>query len=310
MVAIPDSSQDLLSIDEAISELATIRDFLRWSVSLFNEHQLVLGHGFDDPWDEAVALVLHALHLPWDTDVRIQDARVLPAERKVICSLLARRVLERVPSAYLTGVGWFAGIPFQVDQRVLIPRSPIGELIEKQFAPWIDPAAVESILDLCTGSGCIGIACAHQFEQAEVELLDISFDALEVADENIMGHQVSDRVMALQSDLFAAASGKYDLIVSNPPYVDADDMNSLPDEYHHEPELALAAGDDGLDLVRIMLKEARQYLHDDGLLVVEVGNSWPALAAAYPQLPFVWPEFERGGHGVFVLQAKDLDGFC
>ena len=308
MVAIPDSSQDLLSIDEAISELATIRDFLLWSVSLFNEHQLVLGHGFDDPWDEAVALVLHALHLPWDTDVRIQDARVLPAERKVICSLLARRVLERVPSAYLTGVGWFAGIPFQVDQRVLIPRSPIGELIEKQFAPWIDPAAVESILDLCTGSGCIGIACAQYFPDALVDCADLSEDALDVAERNVLDLGFEQQVNVIYSDLFEALDGRtYDIIVSNPPYVDKQDMDALADEFHHEPRMGLEAGNDGLDIVRKMLPELSRHLNPGGIAVIEVGNSWEALEDAYPQVGFTWLEFERGGMGVFLLTKEQID---
>ncbi|MCK5790748.1 MAG: 50S ribosomal protein L3 N(5)-glutamine methyltransferase [Alcanivorax sp.] len=308
MVAIPDSSQDLLSIDEAISELATIRDFLRWSVSLFNEHQLVLGHGFDDPWDEAVALVLHALHLPWDTDVRIQDARVLPAERKVICSLLARRVLERVPTAYLTGVGWFAGIPFQVDQRVLIPRSPIGELIEKQFAPWIDPAAVESILDLCTGSGCIGIACAQYFPDALVDCADLSEDALDVAERNVLDLGFEQQVNVIYSDLFEALDGRtYDIIVSNPPYVDKQDMDALADEFHHEPRMGLEAGNDGLDIVRKMLPELSRHLNPGGIAVIEVGNSWEALEDAYPQVGFTWLEFERGGMGVFLLTKEQID---
>ena len=308
MVAIPDSSQDLLSIDEAISELATIRDFLRWSVSLFNEHQLVLGHGFDDPWDEAVALVLHALHLPWDTDVRIQDARVLPAERKVICSLLARRVLERVPSAYLTGVGWFAGIPFQVDQRVLIPRSPIGELIEKQFAPWIDPAAVESILDLCTGSGCIGIACAQYFPDALVDCADLSEDALDVAERNVLDLGFEQQVNVIYSDLFEALDSRtYDIIVSNPPYVDKQDMDALADEFHHEPRMGLEAGNDGLDIVRKMLPELSRHLNPGGIAVIEVGNSWEALEDAYPQVGFTWLEFERGGMGVFLLTKEQID---
>ena len=308
MVAIPDSSQDLLSIDEAISELATIRDFLRWSVSLFIEHQLVLGHGIDDPWDEAVALVLHALHLPWDTDVRIQDARVLPAERKVICSLLARRVLERVPTAYLTVVGWFAGIPFQVDQRVLIPRSPIGELIEKQFAPWIDPAAVESILDLCTGSGCIGIACAQYFPDALVDCADLSEDALDVAERNVLDLGFEQQVNVIYSDLFEALDGRtYDIIVSNPPYVDKQDMDALADEFHHEPRMGLEAGNDGLDIVRKMLPELSRHLNPGGIAVIEVGNSWEALEDAYPQVGFTWLEFERGGMGVFLLTKEQID---
>lgn len=225
---------------------------------------------------------------------------------QAITTLVRRRIEERVPAPYLIGEAWYCGLPYLVDERVLIPRSPIAELIEQQFRPWLT-GQPQRILDLCTGSGCIGIACAMQFPQAQVELLDLSFDALAVAEANIQRLEVDDRVMALQSDLFSAASGRYDLIVSNPPYVDADDMACLPDEFHHEPELALAAGDDGLDLVHVLLKQARQYLTDDGVLVVEVGNSWPALAAAYPQLPFQWQEFERGGHGVFVLKAADLD---
>ncbi|MCA6063296.1 50S ribosomal protein L3 N(5)-glutamine methyltransferase [Thalassolituus marinus] len=301
---------------EAAEQLRTIGDLIRWSVSRMNETGVYLGHGTDNPWDEALQLVTHALNLPWNIAPEWHSASLTRSEREAVIELVMTRITERVPAPYLTGVGWFCGLPFVVDERVLIPRSPIGQMIEQKFAPWWQGKreqnlpAPERILDLCTGSGCIGIACAEQFPQAEVELLDLSFEALEVADENIQRHMLQDRVVALQSDLFASASGRYDLIVSNPPYVDADDMSCLPDEYHHEPEMALAAGDDGLDLVRIMLAEARNYLTDDGLLVVEVGNSWPALAEAYPQLPFVWPEFKRGGHGVFVLQARDLDALA
>lgn len=298
---------------QAADELQTMQDFIRWTVSRMNEAGIYLGHGTDNPWDEALLLVTHALHLPWNLADEWRHSRLTRSEREAILDLVVARIEQRVPAPYLTGVAWFCNLPFVVDERVLIPRSPIGQMIEQNFAPWWQgdlhsgKPAPRRILDVCTGSGCIGIACAVQFPQAEVELLDISFEALEVAEENIHRHELQERVTALQSDLFSAASGKYDLIVSNPPYVDADDMHSLPEEYRHEPELALAAGDDGLDLVRIMLKEARQYLTDDGLLVVEVGNSWPALVDAYPQLPFVWPTFERGGHGVFVLQARDLD---
>lgn len=298
---------------EAADQLSTIGDMIRWSVSRMNEADIYFGHGTDNPWDEALLLVTHALNLPWNIAPEWHSARLTSSEREAVVNLLGARIEQRVPAPYLTGVAWFCDLPFVVDERVLIPRSPIGQMIEQSFAPWWQgrleqgQPAPQRILDLCTGSGCIGIACAVKFPQAEVELLDLSFDALTVADENIRRHGLEDRVTALQSDLFASASGRYDLIVSNPPYVDADDMNSLPEEYHHEPELALAAGDDGLDLVRIMLQQARDYLTDDGLLVVEVGNSWPALVEAYPELPLVWPEFKRGGHGVFVLQARDLE---
>lgn len=291
---------------QAVKELLSLQDMVRWAVSRMAEADIYFGHGTDNPVDEAVLLVTHALSLPWNQIDQWRDCRLTEQERERVAELIGCRIEQRVPAPYLVGEAWFCGLPYVVDERVLIPRSPIAELIENGFQPWLQHEP-KRIMDLCTGSGCIGIACAMQFEQAEVELLDISFDALAVAEENIQRLQVEDRVIALQSDLFAAASGKYDLIVSNPPYVDADDMACLPDEFHHEPELALAAGNDGLDLVRIMLSQARELLTDNGVLVVEVGNSWPALAEAYPQLPFQWQDFERGGHGVFVLNAADLD---
>ena len=293
---------------QAIEELHTIEDMVRWSVSRMSEAGLYYGHGSDNPADDALMLVAHALNLPWAMAEQWRSARLTRLEREAVVSLVEVRVEQRMPVPYITGVSWYCGRPYLVDERVLIPRSPIAELIENRFAPWwAEGREPERILDLCTGSGCIGIACAHEFEGAQVELLDISFDALEVAEENISDHEVGDRVVALQSDLFSAASGRYDIIVSNPPYVDADDMACLPEEYHHEPELALAAGEDGLDLVRIMLAQAHDYLTDDGILVLEVGNSYPALMDAYPQLPFIWPVFARGGHGVCVLHARDLD---
>jgi ribosomal protein L3 glutamine methyltransferase len=302
------STQDILNSDEAIRELSTIRDFLRWSVSLFNEHELVLGHGFDDPWDEAVSLILHALHLPWDIDTRIQDATLLSSERQAICALLEKRIVERLPTSYLTGVGWFAGIPFKVDQRVLIPRSPISELIEKHFTPWIDPDKVESILDMCTGSGCIGIACSQYFPDALVDCVDLSEGALDVAEQNVQTLGVENQVNVLYSDLFEALEGRtYDVIVSNPPYVDKQDMDALPDEFHHEPRMGLEAGDDGLDIVRRMLPELSRHLNPGGIAVIEVGNSWEALEAAYPNVGFTWLEFERGGYGVFLLTKDQID---
>lgn len=293
--------------EEAVNELSTLQDLLRWGISRMHEADLFFGHGTDNALDDAVMLATHALNLPWDIDHVWQAARLTRTERESVVALFTRRINERMPTPYITGEAWFYGLPFKVDERVLIPRSPIAEIIAARFQPWLGNKPVNRIMDLCTGSGCIGIACAVEFPQAHVELLDISFEALALADENIFSHGLSDRVMALQSDLFSAADGKYDIIVSNPPYVDADDMNSLPEEFHNEPELALAAGEDGLDLVRIMLAEARQYLADDGIFIVEVGNSWPALEDAYPEVPFMWQEFEAGGHGVFVLTADQLD---
>jgi ribosomal protein L3 glutamine methyltransferase len=305
-----DSTPFILSVEaceEALNELVTLQDLLRWGISRMNEAGLYFGHGTDNARDDAVMLVSHALHLPWDIEHVWQSSKLTRSERQGVIELFARRVNERMPTPYLTGEAWFYGLPFMVDERVLIPRSPIAEIIAARFQPWLGDKSVHRIMDLCTGSGCIGIACATEFPQAHVELLDISFEALALADENIARHQLGDRVIALQSDLFAAADGKYDIIVSNPPYVDADDMNCLPEEFHNEPELALAAGEDGLDLVRIMLAQARQYLADDGVFIVEVGNSWPALEDAYPTVPFMWQEFEQGGHGVFVLTADQLD---
>ncbi len=292
--------------DQAREELFTIRDFLRWAASEFIAAKLFYGHGTDNPWDEAEQLVLHAVHLAPPLGDEWLDARLMRSERERVVANVQRRIEERIPAAYITGQAWFAGLPYVVDERVLVPRSPIAELIEKRFAPWLinEP---QHILDLCTGSGCIGIACAHAFPDAYVQLSDISYDALAVAEENIQQHGMTERVFALQSDLFESLIGqRFDLIVSNPPYVDAEDMASLPDEFHAEPELGLSSGDDGLDFTRRLLQEAADFLTEDGLLVVEVGNSWPALETAYPALPFTWVEFERGGHGVFVLTAQDL----
>lgn len=299
-------TQPLPDFAQATDELITIRDFFRWAASEFIAAKLFYGHGTDNPWDEAEQLVLHAIHLNPPLANEWLDARLTKGERQRIVNNILRRIEERVPAAYITNQAWFSGMPFFVDERVLVPRSPIAELIEKTFSPWLE-AEPQHILDLCTGSGCIGIACAYTFPDAAVQLSDISFDALAVAEENIQQHDLADRVFAIQSDLFENLGGqRFDLIVSNPPYVDAEDMASLPVEYHAEPELGLASGEDGLDFTRRLLKEAEDHLTENGLLVVEVGNSWPALEAAYPQLPFVWVEFERGGHGVFVLRAADL----
>ncbi|EKF74848.1 N5-glutamine S-adenosyl-L-methionine-dependent methyltransferase [Alcanivorax hongdengensis A-11-3] len=293
-------------LQEAAASLHTLRDCLRYGETCLRAGQVFYGHGNDDPWDEALALLLHTLSLPLDSDPRILDARLLPSEVAAYLALLVRRVNERVPVPYLTRQAWFCGLPFYVDERVLIPRSPLAELIEQQFAPWLVPEQVHRVLDLCTGSGCIAIACAYAFEQAQVDGSDISEDALAVCRENIARHGLEGQVSAVLSDGLAQVAGPYDLIVSNPPYVDARDMAALPDEYRHEPELALASGDDGLDFTRRLLREAPDQLSEQGVLIVEVGNSWEAMLAEWPEVPFFWFEFERGGHGVFMLTRQQL----
>lgn len=286
------------------SRLRTLRDHIRWAVSRFHEEELFFGHGTDNAWDEARLLVLGAVHLPWEIADSYLDCRLEDDEIAHLQSLIKRRIEERVPTAYLLGEAWFCGMSFIVDERVLIPRSPIGELIEKRFEPWL-PAEPARILDLCTGSGCIGIACADVFPNAEVVLADLSFEALEVANQNIERHGLEERVYGVQGDGFSGLPGqRFDLIVSNPPYVDAEDFADMPEEYHHEPELGLACGDDGLDLVRRMLAEAADHLNEKGLLIVEVGNSQVHVQELYPEVDFAWLEFARGGHGVFMLTAE------
>lgn len=292
----------------AITEqLFTLRDYIRWALSEFHRHQVFFGHGHVSAWDEASQLVLNAVDLPWDTDPAVLDARLTPAERIRVLDFLRQRTEARRPLPYITGEAWFMGLPFHVDERVLIPRSPIAELIEQGFEPWLRPGPVERILDLCTGSGCIGIACAFAFPEAEVDLADISAEALDVAQKNIARHKLEDRVNACCGDLFEAVGDeRYDLIVSNPPYVDADDLASMPAEYGHEPALALGSGADGLDITRRILRDAADHLSEDGLLVVEVGNSEVHLMSSQPELPLMWVELERGGNGVFVITAPEL----
>lgn len=290
------------------NDLLTIRDYLRWAISRFNEAALYFGHGTDNALDEAYALILHTLHLPHDTHPSLLEARLTKAEREQLSALIHRRVVERIPVPYLTHEAWFAGRSYYVDERVLIPRSPIAELIEHEFQPWIAPDEVTAILDLCTGSGCIAIACALAFPDATVDASDISKDALAVAKMNTVRHEVDEQVHLHQSDLFdSLPKKKYDIIVSNPPYVDAEDMAILPKEFHHEPSLGLAAGTDGLDLAIRILKKAREYLNPNGLLIVEVGNSETALANKYPDVDFTWLEFANGGGGVFLLTAEQLE---
>ncbi|MDF3934508.1 50S ribosomal protein L3 N(5)-glutamine methyltransferase [Pseudomonas citronellolis] len=285
------------------SRLLTLRDHIRWAVSRFHAEGLFFGHGTDNAWDDARQLVLGALHLPWEIADSYLDCRLEDDEREALRELLRQRIEERVPTAYLLGEAWFCDLPFVVDERVLVPRSPIAELIHGHFSPWLAQRPAR-ILDLCTGSGCIGIACAYEFPEAEVVLGDLSFDALEVANLNIERHELGERVYTVQGDGFAGLPGqRFDLIVSNPPYVDAEDFADMPPEYHHEPELGLACGDDGLDLVRRMLAEAADHLSEKGSLIVEVGNSQVHVEALYPEVDFTWLEFAHGGHGVFLLSA-------
>jgi ribosomal protein L3 glutamine methyltransferase len=269
--------------------------------------RVFFGHGTDNAWDDSAALVLHALHLPQSGDRAVYARRVGRRGVARVDALLTRRIKERIPAVYLTGETWFAGLPFRVDQRVLIPRSPIAELIERRFAPWIDPGRVRRILDVGTGSGCIAIACAKALPRSRVDAVDISAEALEVAAINVRRHRLGRRVRLVRSDHFSAlARERYDIIVANPPYVGRREMSGLPPEYRHEPPLALAAGRDGLDSVRVILREAGRHLSQGGLLIVEVGNSEAAVSRAFKRLPFIWLQFERGGGGVFLLTADEL----
>jgi ribosomal protein L3 glutamine methyltransferase len=237
--------------------------------------------------------------------------RLVETEKETVLELFNRRIEEQIPVPYITNIAYFAQLPFYVDERVLIPRSPIGELIEKQFFPYISPENTpKRILDLCTGSGCIAIACASYFDESEVDAVDLSIEALNVAQMNIENHGLSEQVFPIQSDIFSGVKGqRYDLIVTNPPYVDQDDIDSLPQEYLHEPEMGLGCGNDGLDIVRVILAQSAQYLTDDGLLFCEVGNSEVHVKALYSEVPFTWLSFERGGHGVFMLTKAQLVEF-
>jgi ribosomal protein L3 glutamine methyltransferase len=287
-------------------ELATIIDFIRYAASRFSAAGLTFGHSHDNPIDEATHLVLAAVHLPPDIPPAYGAGRLTRDERSKLLALIERRVTERLPVAYLVGETWFAGMKFKSDHRALVPRSPIAELIEGGFSPWLDGRSVERALDMCTGSGCIGIAMAEYNPGWQVDIADISPEALSLARENIIFQQV-DRVRAVQSDLFAGLAGeKYDLIVSNPPYVTHAEYAALPPEYSHEPALGLTSGDDGLDLTLRMLDEAADHLTDDGLIIVEVGDSERALMELLPNLPFVWLEFKVGQMGIFALERRDL----
>jgi ribosomal protein L3 glutamine methyltransferase len=294
------------TLDDAIEHLHSIQDFIRWIYSQFEASDLYYGHGTDNSWDEATTLVLQSLNLPFDTPDTILCSRLTGAEKKLITDRVSKRINAKIPVAYLTNQAMFCGSEYYVDERVLVPRSPIAELIEQNFEPWINSSQVDNILDLCTGSGCIAIACSQYFPDAQVDAGDISKDCIDVANKN-KNRLGQENVQFYQSDLFNQIPTKqYDIIVSNPPYVDAEDFGDIPDEFLAEPKLGLTSGDDGLDLTRQILKDAPQFLQDDGILVIEVGNSAAALEEAYPTTEFMWIEFERGGHGVFVLTKSQL----
>lgn len=295
------------SVVASVAEVKTLRELIYFGASAFESAELYFGHGTDNALDEAAYLAYYVLALePLFSDEQL-DAELSSEAIAKVNILFNKRIETRKPAAYLTNEAWFMGLRFYVNENVLVPRSPIAELIEEQFQPWVKADKVHRILDLCTGSACIAIACALTFPAAEVDAADISKAALEVAEKNKALHHLEQRLNIIESDLFNNLQGRrYDLIVSNPPYVDAEDMANLPDEYCHEPELGLTAGENGLDLVIPMLRDAANHLTDDGVLIVEVGNSEAALAQLFPQVPFIWLSFEYGGDGVFMLEANEI----
>lgn len=290
--------------------LTTLQDYIAWGADAFEEAGVYFGHGTDNAWDEAVYLALFSLGLPYDSPREVGERILTPQEKNQLLALYQRRINEKKPAPYLTHEANFGGMTFYVDERVLIPRSPMAEIIQKRFSPWISPERVSTILDLCTGSGCIAALCAAAFPEASVTATDISQEALDVAEINLKKFQLDSRVKLLKSNLFEGIAHNkrhaFDVIIANPPYVDKEDMDSLPAEYLHEPDLALKAGNDGLDVVNIILKQAKEYLSDDGILIVEVGNSAAALIKQNPTLPFIWLEFEHGEGEVFLLNKRDL----
>lgn len=287
----------------------TVEDWIRQGAAWFEKEGLYFGHGTDNALDEAAVLVSWVMGISWE-DLEAQLAREPDAtQASRISELFRRRAIERMPAAYLTGEAWFAGLKFKVNQHVLVPRSPLAELIQHAFSPWVH-GRPQRVLDLCCGSGCIGIACAHYLQDAEVSMSDISAEALAVTVENVSLHHMEQRVRVVQSDGFNEIKGTFDLIVSNPPYVDAEDLAAMPAEYRVEPEIGLASGKDGLDFTRVILKNAAKFLSEKGTLIVEVGNSAETLETLLPRVPFMWPEFEFGGHGVFVLTREDLQNYA
>ncbi len=295
---------------DILISLTTPRDYIRWAASRFTEAELFFGHGTLTALDDAAALVLQSLHLPHDFPDFYLEAHLTRAEREELLANISERLSTRKPTAYITHHARFANLPFYVDERVLVPRSPLAEVIQEHFTPWVDAEQVERILDLCTGSACIAIACAYAFPEAQVDAVDISADALEVAAINVGQHELEGQVQLWTSDLFdVLPPARYDIIVSNPPYVAQSEWEQLPPEFHAEPELGFTAGATGLDIVLRILVNARDYLTETGILVVEVGSSAETLQATFPEVPFYWLDFERGGDGVFLLTAEQVSQY-
>ncbi len=296
-------------IENITGQLHTVADYCRYGASKFNQAELFYGHGNDNALNEALTLIMFVLSLPEEMSEQVMTCRLIEQEKQNVLALFEQRITTQQPVAYITNLAYFAQLPFYVDERVLVPRSPIGELIEKHFSPYFsEEQPPQRILDLCTGSGCIAIACASYFPQAEVDALDLSIDALNVAQINVENHGLSEQVIPIQSDVFSGVEGqRYDLIVTNPPYVDQQDIDCLPAEYAHEPEMGLGCGEDGLDIVRVILAESASHLTDNGILICEVGNSQYHVEALYPEVDFTWLSFERGGHGVFMLSKAQLE---
>lgn len=294
---------------EAAKHLTTVRDILRFAVSRFNEAGLHFGHGSDNAHDEAAYLILHTLNLPLDTLEPYLDAKLLSAEKEEVLGLIERRVTERIPVAYLTHQAWQGEFDFYVDERVIVPRSFVYELLGEPLLPWIEhEELVHRALDLCTGSGCLAVQMAHHYPAAEIDAVDLSLDALEVAAVNIESYGLEERINLIHTDLFEGLEDTYDLIVSNPPYVDAESVAELPEEYLHEPELALGSGSDGLDATREIILQAAKFLNPKGVLLVEIGHNRDVLEAAYPELPFTWLETSGGDGFVFLLTREQLLG--
>jgi ribosomal protein L3 glutamine methyltransferase len=294
--------------DEAQNQLYTLRDVLRFAVSRFNEAGLFFGHGSASACDEAAYLILHTLHLPLDRLEPFLDARLTVTEREQVLNVIQRRAIEKIPAAYITKEAWLGDFSFYVDERVIVPRSFIAELLRERFSPWIDePDDIQSALDLCTGSGCLAVLLAYAFENAQIDAADISGDALQVVQKNRADYHLQDRISLIQSDLFTGLTGRrYDLIVSNPPYVSTASMTDIPEEYRHEPHDALAGGTDGLDVVRRIIHEAASHLTEEGILIVEIGHNREILEDAFPEIPFTWLETSAGNEFVFLLTRDQL----